>query len=178
MLYMLPLIIISSLSKGLDSVCFLNALLLSCGLYILLLAITLVLNGRDYKLWPWYLLAFASLCMSVLEARALYPYQGEGLGVTKISSMIFSISTLFILFSSKLEISLKNSTCTYQTIVDVGKISFGIYLIHKYFLEFAVKNIIFDTAGRTVVTMILSVLLIISVKKTIHTKIAEKIGFR
>lgn len=124
------------------------------------------------------LLAFASLCMSVLEARALYPYQGEGLGVTKISSMIFSISTLFILFSSKLEISLKNSTCTYQTIVDVGKISFGIYLIHKYFLEFAVKNIIFDTAGRTVVTMILSVLLIISVKKTIHTKIAEKIGFR
>ena len=166
---MLPLIIISSLSKGLDSVCFLNALLLSCGLYILLLAITLVLT---------YLLAFASLCMSVLEARALYPYQGEGLGVTKISSMIFSISTLFILFSSKLEISLKNSTCTYQTIVDVGKISFGIYLIHKYFLEFAVKNIIFDTAGRTVVTMILSVLLIISVKKTIHTKIAEKIGFR
>lgn len=44
MLYMLPLIIISSLSKGLDSVCFLNALLLSCGLYILLLAITLVLT--------------------------------------------------------------------------------------------------------------------------------------
>ena len=160
---MLPLIIISSLSKGLDSVCFLNALLLSCGLYILLLAITLVLTDvtTNYGHGICWLL-----------------HQGEGLGVTKISSMIFSISTLFILFSSKLEISLKNSTCTYQTIVDVGKISFGIYLIHKYFLEFAVKNIIFDTAGRTVVTMILSVLLIISVKKTIHTKIAEKIGFR
>lgn len=60
----------------------------------------------------------------------------------------------------------------------VGEISFGIYLIHKYFLEFIIAPVINDTLLRALLTLLLSVAFILFFKKIFPDKFLQMFGFR
>ncbi len=135
-------------------------------------------KGCDYKLWPWIVVLLLGLIACVLESKALYMPYKQGLGATKLSAVFFSCAAIMVLFNNKVQNALTGKSIAYKVLLFLGEISFGIYLTHKYFLDFLVAPFINDTIARTVLTLSLSTAFIVLVKSLIP-KIANKyMGFK
>ena len=91
-------------------------------------------STREYDIKSLFILLLSALCISVIETNLWSSAMGEHYGY-KFSSFIFSY--ILILFSKKAEVffgEVKGLLC--GRIIFVGKISFGIYLLHYLLIPF------------------------------------------
>lgn len=135
-------------------------------------------NGRKYRVYPWLIIMFISLICCIFESKWLYSFHGGGVGATKLSSLFFSASAIFVLLSEKAQKKLDFNTHWYKSLVYIGEISFGIYLIHKYFLDFLIAPMVKDTLIRTLLTLVLSITFIAIIKKIMPKFASRYLGFR
>ena len=73
----------------------------------------------------------------LLLAYYLYTNYGGGVGI-KLSSYVYSTGVIFLLFNPLIQSLYKNNRIT-SVVEYCGKISFGIYLIHRYVIIFVSK---------------------------------------
>lgn len=88
---------------------------------------------RNYKLYPYVILTLCGLVLSYLESKYYISIGSGGVGI-KPSSFLYSFGIIAIAFSSKLENLLQGKTSVERMLNYIGRISFGIYLIHCYFI--------------------------------------------
>ena len=135
-------------------------------------------NKREYKVSPWILLMFLGLVACVLETKWLYCFHEKGVGATKISALVFSFSAIMVLFSEKTQCLIESDKFWYKLLVYVGELSFGIYLIHKYFLDYLISPFVNDTFLRATITLIATVAIIALIKKIVPPTVSRILGFR
>lgn len=135
-------------------------------------------NNRDYKVYPWIIMMFIGLVACVLETKWLYGFHENGDGATKISALVFSFSTIMVLFNDKTQSFFESNKLWYRCLVYVGELSFGIYLIHKYFIDYLIAPFIEDTFLRTLITLFVSVAIITLIKKIVPTSVSKVMGFK
>lgn len=87
------------------------------------------------------ILTFLGLIISIFETYLTISYTGRftGLGI-KTGAFIYSFTVILFLFS--LDTNKSFNSTLWRGIVYIGNISFGIYLIHMYFLIYLVRPII------------------------------------
>ena len=78
--------------------------------------------------------------LSFLEAKYLYSFNQGGFGI-KLSSHLYSLSMILLLFSRKIEVLFEriSDSKLYRGVVYIGSVSFGVYLIHPLFIQFVYK---------------------------------------
>lgn len=135
-------------------------------------------SNRDYKLFPWIVLMIVGLVACVFETKWLYGFHENGIGATKISALIFSFSAIMVLFNERTQSFFESDKLWYKGLVHIGGISFGIYLIHKYFLDFLIAPHINDMFLRAIITLTASIVVILLVKKAVPSSVARILGFR
>lgn len=135
-------------------------------------------NKRDYKVYPWIILMILGLVLCVFETKWLYGFHENGVGATKLSALVYSFSAIMVLFNEKTQRYIESDKFWFKSLVHVGKLSFGIYLIHKYFLDFFIVPYVNDTFIRTLITLFASVTIITLIKKITPTPVSRALGFR
>lgn len=131
-------------------------------------ALGLYLGGtqqRNYKLWPFFLMFFLGIVLSFLEAKYLYSIHQGGLGI-KLSAHFYSFSVIILLFSAKVERLYSKENLFCRLVTKIGVLSFGIYLIHCYFISLLnAFNIEFNWSMSLLSVLVLSVLFILVIQK-------------
>lgn len=116
------------------------------------------------------------LMLECIETYYLNMNYGGGYGI-KISSFIYSIGIIMLLFTPKVK-SMYTSNKLTSMIAYLGRISFGIYLIHCYVIKIA--NFIFPVGSWAlswiIVIMITTIAIMIS-RKYLPQKINKYLGF-
>ncbi len=138
-------------------------------------------KGRDYKLYPWVLMMVICLIACFYESKWLYSYHENGLGATKVSAMFFSVSTIFVLFNKRTQNALmtgKANRFWCNIFIFLGEMSFGIYLIHKYFLDYFISILFQDTIVRSLLTLLLSVAFISLIKIIVPSSMYRYLGLK
>lgn len=88
---------------------------------------------RAYRLWPWLFVMGIGLFLSFLETKWLYPLYHMGYGI-KASAHLYSLAVIMVLFSEKTQRKFTSFGLWFRLLVWLGQISFGIYLIHCFFI--------------------------------------------
>lgn len=89
---------------------------------------------RDYKIIPWICSIIFFLILSFTETKYLYGFNHGGFAI-KVSSHLYSLSIIMLLFSQRVETYFsKVNNPLYRFTVYIGSLSFGIYLIHCFFI--------------------------------------------
>ncbi len=135
-------------------------------------------NKRDYKVYTWIILMILGLVSCVFETKWLYGFHENGVGATKLSALVFSFSAIMVLFNERTQRYIESDKLWYKILVYIGELSFGIYLIHKYFLDYLIAPYINDTFLRTIITLFASIAIITLIKKIVPTPISKVLGFR
>ena len=121
-----------------------------------------------------------SLILQLIECYYLCGIRGDGFGI-KASAFLYSFIIILIFFSRRIQIAYEsNSPNIISSIIEyVGKISFGIYLIHMYIVKVFSKFIGIDNWGiKWLLVMMFSMAVIYSMKKLLPNKITSKyLGF-
>lgn len=101
-------------------------------------------RDRNYSLcWPLLLLSLGMIAQ-MLETKYLMSCGRIGVGI-KISSWIYSSGVILCLFLKKIEASFNTCSIVFCFFAYLGRIAFGIYLTHVYFL--LVKGTIIHTSN-------------------------------
>ena len=131
---------------------------------------------RRYSIIPPVAILIIGFVLSVLEADYLLDHYGKGIGI-KPSAFIYSAGMIFLLFSKRMENLLSHAGVCYRFIVWIGNLSFGIYLIHCYFVSFVVKRLPIDSwILRWALVLLLTALLIETIRKVLPAKCYKYIG--
>jgi len=134
---------------------------------------------RNYSIKIMFALLVLSLILQLIESYYLYAIRGDGFGI-KASAFLYSFIVILILFAKKSQIFYeKNMNQFFSVIEYIGKISFGIYLIHMYAIKLVNKFIGMDNWGiKWFLTLVLSMAIIYGVKQILPNKFASKyLGF-
>lgn len=130
---------------------------------------------RTYCLWPWLLCLVGGLILSFLETKWVYPLHHIGYGI-KPSSHVYSLAVIILLFSEKVQSLFAADNWIVKTFVYLGRISFGVYLVHCFFIMFIIHFIHLNWASLTVGTLALTIAFIYVTQRLVPA-IARKVGF-
>ena len=135
-------------------------------------------HTRYYSLWPVWIITIIGLVASVIETKYYLPIHGGGLGI-KISSFVFSAGIIMLLYSEKAEKLFRINRLN-KTLVFIGEISFGVYLLHIYVCVLMTRlcpTQIWIINWTT--TVVITIILIMVAKKILPQRFATKyLGFR
>lgn len=134
------------------------------------------MKTRDYNLVYWLLLVCFGVVFSYIESKILLSFHNIGVGI-KLSSHIYSFAIIMVLFSSKIQSLFCNKGLN-RLITYIGSISFGIYLIHIFYIT--ILKYILSHAGWFILfccTLLLTVMSIYLVRKIIPSSVLKFIGF-
>ena len=123
-------------------------------------------KNRDYSLiWPVSLIVVGFVAQ-LFETKYLISCGNVGVGL-KLSSWIYSVGMVLLLFSNKIEQFISRGGSVYQMLVKIGGISFGVYLTHVYFL--IIVNFVLHTTNWIVyfITVSLMTTLFVMVLKAV-----------
>ena len=117
--------------------------------------------------------------LSYLESKYYISIGSGGAGI-KPSSFLYSFGIIAIAFSSKLENLLQGKTSVERMLNYIGRISFGIYLIHCYFILIFRENLPnqwneMPWILKHLLVLLLSIV-IIQIFRKISKKLSAKIG--
>lgn len=141
------------------------------------LGIELSNRKRNYSLILPIILLVIGFVTQLYETHYLMDLDKGGIGI-KVSAWIYASGTILILFSRKLEILYKERTIITKAVRYVGELSFGLYLIHCYFITVINHFLpLLNWGYKGIMTVILSILFIVCCKK-IFPKLSKLIGFR
>ncbi len=135
------------------------------------------MRERTYALWPWFVLLAVGLALSVLETKWVYPFHHTGYGI-KPSTQLYSLAAIVLLFSQRVQAMFTSGGRVFRAFVALGRISFGVYLVHCYFLV-ALPHLgsgLVGWAVRTLAGLLLSVGLIVCVRRFLPS-VARRVGF-
>lgn len=145
-------------------------------LWILFFVTGIYLAGetRSYRL---ELLGALLVIALVAQCADIY-FFSSGFGI-KLSSFVFSFLAILVLFSERLQKNYDRLAAYMKVVRYLGEISFGIYLIHCYFISALPRIFPYGGwAGRWLIVATLSAMTIYLVKK-IAPKFSERyLGFR
>lgn len=123
-------------------------------------------------------MAFAMLgfILSVIESNYLLDHYGKGVGI-KPSSFIYSAGMVFLMFSNKMENLLSRTGIIYRFIIWIGSLSYGIYLIHCYFVNFIVNQLPIDSwLLKWTLSLFLTTVFILILRRLLPTKYHKYLG--
>ena len=135
--------------------------------------------SRNYSCRILFMVLMLCIFLQIIESKYLFSLSGRGFGI-KGSAFIYSSIVLAILFAKKSQNLYEQRKNIVFTLIEyIGKISFGIYLIHCYVIKLINHFIGLENwGGKWVLTMILSMTIIYSVKKLLPNMFASKyLGF-
>ena len=131
---------------------------------------------RNYSIILPMVIAILGFILSVIETDYLLDHYGKGVGI-KPSSFIYSAGMIFLMFSNKVESLIRRTGVIYKFIIWIGSLSFGIYLIHCYFISFFVKRLPIDSwLLQWSLALFLTVVFILILRKLLPTKYHKYLG--
>ena len=131
---------------------------------------------RNYSIILPMVISILGFILSVIESDYLFDHYGKGVGI-KPSSFIYSAGMIFLMFSNKVENLIRRTGAIYRFIIWIGSLSFGIYLIHYYFISFFVKRLPVDSwLLQWFLALFLTVVFILIIRKMIPTKYQKYLG--
>ena len=131
---------------------------------------------RNYSIILPMVIAVLGFILSVIETDYLLDHYGKGVGI-KPSSFIYSAGMIFLMFSNKVENLIRRTGAIYRFIIWIGSLSFGIYLIHCYFISFFVKRLPIDSwLLQWSLALFLTVVFILILRKLLPTKYHKYLG--
>lgn len=134
------------------------------------------MKERIYRLWPWFIVFVIGLFLSFLETKWLYPLHHVGYGI-KPSSHVYSLAVIMVLFSEKIQKMFTSYNLFFRVFVWLGRISFGVYLIHCFFIiVLGCLPFHLDWFSQTFVVLALSSCFIYAVQRVMPL-VARRVGF-
>ena len=131
---------------------------------------------RNYSIILPMVIAILGFILSVIETDYLLDHYGKGVGI-KPSSFIYSAGMIFLMFSNKVENLIRRTGAIYRFIIWIGSLSFGIYLVHCYFISFFVKRLPIDSwLLQWSLALFLTVVFILILRKLLPTKYHKYLG--
>ena len=131
---------------------------------------------RNYSIILPMVITILGFILSVIETDYLLDHYGKGVGI-KPSSFIYSAGMIFLMFSNKVENLIRRTGAIYRFIIWIGSLSFGIYLVHCYFISFFVKRLPIDSwLLQWSLTLFLTVVFILIIRKLLPTKYHKYLG--
>lgn len=131
---------------------------------------------RNYSIILPMVIAVLGFILSVIETDYLLDHYGKGVGI-KPSSFIYSAGMIFLMFSNKVENQIRRTGAIYRFIIWIGSLSFGIYLVHCYFISFFVKRLPIDSwLLQWSLALFLTVVFILILRKLLPTKYHKYLG--
>ena len=131
---------------------------------------------RNYSIILPMVIAILGFILSVIETDYLLDHYGKGVGI-KPSSFIYSAGMIFLMFSNKVENLIRRTGAIYRYIIWIGSLSFGIYLVHCYFISFFVKRLPIDSwLLQWSLALFLTVVFILILRKLLPTKYHKYLG--
>ena len=131
---------------------------------------------RNYSIILPMVIAILGFILSVIESDYLLDHYGKGVGI-KPSSFIYSAGMIFLMFSNKVENLIRRTGAIYRFIIWIGSLSFGIYLVHCYFISFFVKRLPIDSwLLQWSLALFLTVVFILILRKLLPTKYHKYLG--
>lgn len=131
------------------------------------------MKSRDYKISIWIVLAIISFVCALFEMNYFYNKDEVYWGI-KPSSHIMSLCIIILLFSQKVQSFYKENIFT-KTIAKIGSVSFGIYLIHCYFISF-IEKFNYGWIFYWMLTVAASYCVVAGVR-AVAPQVAKRIGF-
>ena len=131
---------------------------------------------RNYSIILPIAITILGFVLSVIESEYLLALYGKGVGI-KPSSFIYSAGMIFLMFSNKVENLIRRTGAIYRFIIWIGSLSFGIYLVHCYFISFFVKRLPVDSwLLKWSIALFLTVVFILILRKLLPTKYHKYLG--
>ena len=131
---------------------------------------------RNYSIILPIVISILGFILSVIESDYLLDHYGKGVGI-KPSSFIYSAGMIFLMFSNKVENLIRRTGAIYRFIIWIGSLSFGIYLVHCYFISFFVKRLPIDSwLLQWSLALFLTVVFILILRKLLPTKYHKYLG--
>ena len=131
---------------------------------------------RNYSIILPIIISILGFILSVIESDYLLDHYGKGVGI-KPSSFIYSAGMIFLMFSNKVENLIRRTGAIYRFIIWIGSLSFGIYLVHCYFISFFVKRLPIDSwLLQWSLALFLTVVFILILRKLLPTKYHKYLG--
>ena len=131
---------------------------------------------RNYSVILPVVITIIGFLLSVMESNYLLDHYGKGVGI-KPSSFIYSAGMVFLMFSSKVENLLSRTGIMCRYIIWIGSLSFGIYLIHCYFVSFIVKRLPINSwLLKWALSLFLTVVFILILRKLLPSKYHKYLG--
>ena len=131
---------------------------------------------RNYSIILPIVITILGFILSVIESDYLLDHYGKGVGI-KPSSFIYSAGMIFLMFSNKVENLIRRTGAIYRFIIWIGSLSFGIYLVHCYFISFFVKRLPIDSwLLQWSLALFLTVVFILILRKLLPTKYHKYLG--
>ena len=131
---------------------------------------------RNYSIIFPIVITILGFILSVIESDYLLAHYGKGVGI-KPSSFIYSAGMIFLMFSNKVENLLSRTGIIYRIMIWIGSLSFGIYLIHCYFVNFFVKRLPIDSwLLQWALSLFLTVVFILILRKLLPPKYHKYLG--
>lgn len=135
--------------------------------------------NRNYTISILLLLLVLSFILQLIESYYLYAIRSDGFGI-KASAFLYSFIIILILFAKKSQAFYESNNNKFLSFIEyIGKISFGIYLIHMYVIILVNKLIgIENWSLKWFITILSSMIIIYCVKKLLPNKFTSKyLGF-
>lgn len=134
------------------------------------------MQERNYSIFPWFIMLLLGIIISFIETKWLYQSYHTGFGI-KISTHIYSFAVIVLLFSNKIQKIFNEKSFLFNIITYLGRISFGIYLIHLYLIDaFRVLHLNFGWILSTTIIIIFTITFIYTIKKY-FPKYSNYLGF-
>ena len=131
---------------------------------------------RNYSIILPMVIAILGFILSVIETDYLLDHYGKGVGI-KPSSFIYSAGMIFLMFSNNVDNLIRRTGAIFRFIIWIGSLSFGIYLVHCYFISFFVKRLPIDSwLLQWSLALFLTVVFILILRKLLPTKYHKYLG--
>lgn len=133
---------------------------------------------RDYNITILYILIPICIILCIIESYMLQIHtQGiKGFGI-KLSMYIYSALMILLLFSKRFEEKFKSNLILNRIITYIGSISFGLYLLHCYFITIIFRYIdVENYFFRWGIVSVCSIMFVIALKKIIPSKYYKLLG--
>lgn len=131
---------------------------------------------RNYSVIIPVVITTTGLVLSVMESDYWIEHYGRGVDI-KPSSFIYSAGIVWLSFSNKVEKIICQSGIISRFVTWIGSLSFGVYLIHCYFVNYLVLRIPIDSwIQKWCLCLLLTVVFIMILRKILPLRFHKYLG--
>lgn len=134
-------------------------------------------GNRDYSICLWGIGSIVFYILSCVEAYWLRSKYTGGEGI-KLSSFLFSLCTIMVILSKKLEFFYASRFASDNLLTKIGRNSFFVYLFHCYVINYIAKTVFLLESWFSIflVTLFISLVLVFILNKVLPHPYKRYIG--